>query len=109
LIKELLGHRISEELAYVERIGLITKDENTGLYTNVGLDQMAIDAVTAALVGNKAVSNLDTSAAIAVVVADICCKSIISIHEAERVYSGHPATYAWRYDNAGHLIDRTVD
>lgn len=110
LILENLKRQIQKELDYVESLGLITKDTKTGLYKNIGLDQAYLDAITASLVGSGKITDIAQSVAIIMSVADICCKSIISLQETERLYSGHPSTHVWRYDNrTGSLIDRSVD
>ena len=41
--------------------------------------------------------------------SDISGKALISGQEVERLFSGNPAFYKWKYDEQGRLIDRTVD
>jgi len=40
---------------------------------------------------------------------DISNKHIMSIHEVEKVFTGNPSFYKWKYDKEGNLTDRTVD
>jgi hypothetical protein len=40
---------------------------------------------------------------------DVSCKSIISLQETERIFSGHPAFYKWQYNSQGYLSDRSTD
>jgi hypothetical protein len=49
------------------------------------------------------------SLAVVMYVSDISAKAIISGQEVERLFSGNPAFYKWKYDKQGRLVDRTVD
>jgi len=49
------------------------------------------------------------SLAIAIMMNDVSCKSIISLQETERIFSGHPAFYKWVYNSKGYLSDRSTD
>lgn len=108
LIRQLLTNRVYDEIRKCERLGLVSKD-GQGFYSNLGLDQMSVDAVMSAFIGNRTPTPADRSVAVCAVIADICCKHIISLQEVERLYSGHPAAYNWVYDEKGRLIDRSAD
>ena len=49
------------------------------------------------------------SLAIAIIMNDVSCKSIMSLQETERIFSGHPAFYKWTYNSKGYLSDRSTD
>ena len=40
---------------------------------------------------------------------DVSCKSIMSLQETERIFSGHPSFYKWQYNKKGILSDRSTD
>jgi len=49
------------------------------------------------------------SIAIVVYLNDMSNKAIMSGQEMERLMSGNPAFYKWKYNDKGELVDRTVD
>lgn len=57
----------------------------------------------------NAVKDLYKARAIAVLINDIMVKHIQSIEEFERVFSGNPAFFKFKYNDEGHLVDRTTD
>ena len=64
--------------------------------------------------GNGTYGNVFTeaqleSAAIAAYVYDITAKSIMSKEETQRVYTGFPHFFKWKFDEEGHLIDIMED
>jgi hypothetical protein len=119
-----LHHQLIDELEYLERLGLIKKNPNLKgrssieQYSNIGLDSNKIKSIAKQLAENDSVTldeneeykyQMYMAKAISVFVNDVMVKSIMSIEEVERVYSGHPAFFKFEYDNNGHLIDRTTD
>ena len=116
----LLSARLSDELKTAEELGLIVKRENANTiqcpylrYKNAGLNKPALDAIHDAIVKANPGITMDEesvmSLAIAIYMNDISNKAIMSGQETERVFSGNPAFYEWKYDDSGNLIDRTVN
>ena len=115
LIKRNLNKILDKELKTAETLGLIQKvgtNENSYLnYKNVGLNDIAIKSIANAYMQKYPGISQDIAESIAVVVYlnDISAKAIMSGQEMERLISGNPAFYKWKYNNKGQLIDRTVD
>ena len=113
LIGRLLSIRAEKELDEAEKLGLI---KNTGAstkfksYKNVGLNNTVITAIKNSYIAANIGLTVDEAESLAVVMYmnDISNKAIMSGQEMERLFSGNPAFYKWRYDD-GKLIDRTVD
>lgn len=83
-------------------------------YKNVGLNNKVIKSMKVSYMQAMKDEPLFTeqmaeSMAITAYVNDISCKAIMSGQEMERLFSGNPAFYKWKYDNNGRLVDRTVD
>ena len=115
LIKRNLNKILNKELKTAEGLGLIQKvgkNENSYLnYKNVGLNNVAIASIASAYMQKFPGIGADIAESIAVVVYmnDISTKAIMSGQEMERLLSGNPAFYKWKYNSKGELIDRTVD
>lgn len=113
LIGRLLSVRTEKELDEAEKLGLI---KNTGAstkfksYKNVGLNNTVITAIKNSYIAANIGLTVDEAESLAVVMYmnDISNKAIMSGQEMERLFSGNPAFYKWKYDE-GKLIDRTVD
>jgi len=119
LISRLLHKRLLKEIDTCEKLGLIKRVENSnsvfGDYENVGLNNQAIDIIYKSIVlkNGQPKDGIATqrykSLAVMIYLNDISNKSIMSGQEVERVFSGNPAFYKWKYDSDGNLVDRTVD
>ena len=115
LIKRNLNKILDKELATAESLGLIKRsgsNENIYLnYKNVGLNSVAIKSLAAAYTNKYPGCAPEVAESIAVVVYlnDISNKAIMSGQEMERLMSGNPAFYKWKYNDRGELVDRTVD
>lgn len=115
LIKRNLNKILDKELATAESLGLIKRsggNENVYLnYKNIGLNSVAIKSLTAAYTNKYPGCAPEVAESIAVVVYlnDISNKAIMSGQEMERLMSGNPAFYKWKYNDRGELVDRTVD
>ena len=115
LIKRNLNKVLDKELSTAESLGLIQKVGNNSNkylnYKNVGLNNIAIASLTNAYMSKYPGISQDIAQSIAVVVYlnDISNKAIMSGQEMERLMSGNPAFYKWKYNDRGELIDRTVD
>lgn len=119
LIQRILHKRLLKEIAKCEELGLIKKigtSENIfENYENVGLNNSAIQSIYLSLIdkngypADAAVQNKYKSLATILYINDISNKAIMSIQEFERVFSGNPAFYSWKYNENGELIDRSVD
>lgn len=115
LIKKNLNKILDKELATAEELGLIQKvgnNQNQYLnYKNKGLNNVAIKSLTNTYMAKYPGCAQEIAESIAVVVYlnDISNKAIMSGQEMERLMSGNPAFYKWKYNDKGELIDRTVD
>lgn len=115
LIKRNLNKILDKELATAESLGLIKRsgsNENVYLnYKNVGLNSVAIKSLATAYTNKYPGCAPEVAESIAVVVYlnDISNKAIMSGQEMERLMSGNPAFYKWKYNDRGELVDRTVD
>lgn len=81
----------NKELKHMIKLGLIEK--KNGVYVNKGLNSMAIDAI------QKALGNIPNAHSVAIerYAKDITLKSIQSINEVERVFSGNPAFFKYQF------------
>jgi len=115
-----LHKRLLEEIKVCTELGLIRRIDNSGNifgdYENVGLNNQAIDIIYKSIVvkNGEPVDAIATakykSLAVMIYLNDISNKAIMSGQEIERVFSGNPAFYGWKYDEkTGALKDRTVD
>lgn len=115
LIKRNLNKILDKELSTAEDLGLIQKVGNNSNkylnYKNVGLNNVAISSLTNAYIAKYPGVSQEIAQSIAVVVYlnDISNKAIMSGQEMERLMSGNPAFYKWKYNSKGELVDRTVD
>ena len=114
LIARNLQHILDKELKTAVELGLIQKfdSQNPYLgYRNVGLNSRVISTIRNAYKAKyPTISDGDAeSLAIVMYLSDISSKSIMSGQEVERLFSGNPAFYKWKYDKQGNLIDRTTD
>ena len=120
MIEEVFQKQLIDELSYIESLGLIERDANLSdrpsieQYRNIGLPSGKLKAIARKLTKNYdsltgAEKTLYDARAISVLVNDAMVKHVMSIEEVERVFSGHPAFFKFKYDNKGHLVDRTTD
>lgn len=120
LISRLLHKQLLREIKTCTELGLIRRIDNSGNifgdYENVGLNNQAISVIYKSIIaknGQPKDSVADAkykSLAVMIYLNDISNKAIMSGQEIERVFSGNPAFYKWKYDKkTGALTDRTVD
>ena len=122
LISRLLHKALLKEIDTCVELGLIEKVNNYNNifqnYKNIGLNSTAIEIIYKSLVAkNSTTGTLPDvitedkykSLATIIYINDISNKAIMSGQEVERVFSGNPAFYKWKFDKDGNLIDRTVD
>ena len=120
LIARLLHKRLLKEIDNCVELGLIRRIDDSGNifgdYENIGLNNQALDVIYKSIVAKNGnpVDAISTSKykslAVMIYLNDISNKAIMSGQEIERVFSGNPAFYGWKYDEkTGSLIDRTVD
>ncbi len=118
LIARNLSKLAERELNTMQALGLIQKVADMSNpfinYKNVGLNDNVIKSIKVSYM--QAMKNeplfteqMAESMAISAYVNDISNKAIMSGQEMERLFSGNPAFYKWRYDDKGRLVDRTVD
>lgn len=118
LMARILTKRTESELDNAVKLGLIkvvNNNKNNFInYKNVGLNNKVIQSIKMSYLEKyKGVTGFTDqiceSLALTVYLNDISNKAIMSGQEMERLYSGNPAFYKWKYDDNGNLIDRTVD
>lgn len=118
LLRRILTKQAVNELDTAEKLGLIKKvgnNKNPFLnYKNSGLNNKVIESIKLSYLEKykmypKFTEQMAESMAITVYMNDISNKAIMSGQEMERLFSGNPSFYKWKYDKLGHLIDRTVD
>lgn len=107
LIRELIAVQVNHELEHLQELGLVSYNISTGQYENIGLNEDAIELIAKKQFGNN--SAYAKSEALKIYVRDLVEKSIMSIQEVERVYSGHPGFFKYKIDKKGRVINRSVD
>ena len=133
-IARILQKRLDEELDYLVEKGIIQFNQNltsfhvvnkNGVtqrvqdtlpkyfgYVNKYLDDTDIQRIANIYRAKfKGKYNMDQCRSLAIVayVFDINNKSIMSMEETERIYTGMPQFFKCKYDKEGHLIDRGED
>ena len=108
MLKELVSRQSDKEVEHMLSLGLIKKD-GLGQYVNVGLNNAAIMRIAKHIAGGNSVYPGHVSQAIKVYAEDITYKSIMSLQEVERVFSGHPGFFKYKFDKKGRLVDRYSD
>lgn len=118
MIARLLTKRTEKELKTAVDLGLIEEVGNNKdpflNYKNKGLNNKVIKSIKLSYIERyKDIKGLTEqmaeSLAITMYINDISNKAIMSGQEMERLFSGNPAFYKWKYDKNGNLVDRTVD
>lgn len=129
-IMAILQHRLDEALDYLVKKGVISVNERLSSYSNKNGTRQ-VDALPKYFrYVNKYLDSSDIhhlaemyhtlykgkydmqqceSLAIVAYVFDINNKSIMSMEETERIYTGMPQFFKCKYDKEGHLIDRGED
>jgi len=96
-----------------EKLGLIQNTYAKGPYVykfkNKLLNNSKLNSIKSAININGITEEQKESLAICIMLNDASCKSIMSLQEIERVFSGHPAFYKWVYNSKGELVDRSTD
>ena len=92
----------------MKKLHLVSRNK-LGQYINKGLDTITIGNIKSAIKTGRQ-NNVITgnSDAIWCLAADVTAKSIMSLQEVERIFSGNPAYYKWQFSGAS-LVDRQVD
>lgn len=108
MINELLMRQTQKEIEYMKKLHLVSQNK-LGQYINKGLDTITIGNIKSAIKTGRQ-NNVITgnSDAIWCLAADVTAKSIMSLQEVERIFSGNPAYYKWQFSGAS-LVDRQVD
>lgn len=118
ILQKLLTKLTEKELKTAEKLGLIEKvgtNKNKFLnYKNKGLNDKVIKSLKLSYMEKyktypEFTEQMAESMAITIYMNDISNKAIMSGQEMERLFSGNPAFYKWKYNESGKLIDRTVD
>lgn len=110
ILKTIMQKQREKELQHMVDLGLIQKEGM--LYKNVGLNNSAITTIAKKIYNVSSANMLSASqisTAIQVYAQDVLLKSIISINETERIFSGHPGFFKYKFSKDGRLVDRTTD
>lgn len=108
MINELLMRQTQKEIEYMKKLHLVSQNK-LGQYINKGLDTITIGNIKSAIkTGRQNNAITGNSDAIWCLAADVTAKSIMSLQEVERIFSGNPAYYKWQFSGAS-LVDRQVD
>lgn len=105
--------QLKKALKHAEKLGLITKED--GLYKNKGFDYQTLETLAQTTPDGAFDPNDPTAQdkAIKLFLKDVTLKSIMSINEVERVYSGNPAFFKFQYgtrkDGSIVLKNRSAD
>ena len=106
IMRRIIDRQVDAELEHLDKIGAVAKNPATGGYTNLGFDSSAIHAI-------QKFRNTTIEDATRIYVTDTVRKSIMSISEVERVYSGHPGFFKYSFGKTTSgcicLVDRTAD
>ena len=114
IISRSLQLQLRKQLQKAEKLGIIKKitdDKSVPLvfrYKNKLISETVIRSVKSAITQQMTDAQKE-SMAIAIIMNDVSCKSIMSLQETERIFSGHPAFYKWKYNKKGFLSDRSTD
>lgn len=118
IMNTILLKQTEQELEYICELGLVNSiqkqnasDSNMLAYKNVGLDYRKVESVYNLLMTTYPNENQERlrRTALMMVVGDVVAKGIISMNEYERVFCGQPSFFKFKYDEEGHLINRTDD
>lgn len=108
MINELLMRQTQKEIEYMKKLHLVSQNK-LGQYINKGLDTITLGNIKSAIkTGRQNNAITGNSDAIWCLAADVMAKSIMSLQEVERIFSGNPAYYKWQFSGAS-LVDRQVD
>ena len=111
IIQRSLQNQLRKQLNKAEKLGLIQRDESKPFiysFKNKLLDKSTLQTIKSATPASLTDEQRE-SLAIAIIMNDVSCKSIMSLQETERIFSGHPAFYKWVYNSKGYLSDRSTD
>lgn len=110
ILKTIIQKQREKELQHMIDIGIVKKEGM--LYKNVGLNNTAITTI-AKKIYNVSSANMLTASQISVAIEayaqDVLLKTIVSINETERIFSGHPGFFKYKFSKDGRLVDRTTD
>ena len=114
IISRSLQLQLRKQLLKAEKLGIIektTNDQSVPLiyrYKNKLISESVVRSIKSAIKQDLTDSQKE-SLAIAIIMNDVSCKSIMSLQETERIFSGHPSFYKWQYNSKGILSDRSTD
>ena len=122
IISNIIQRQVDKEIKTCIDLGIVESTRKDGKFDyhslkNIGLDSQRLLALTnrysEGMKDAKGVvssQNFEVAESLAIVamIHDATTKSIMSIQESERVFSGHPAFFKWKY-GATALEDRHVD
>ena len=114
ILNRSLQLQLRKQLDKAERLGIIEKVTNDKSvpyvyrFKNKLISSNTLKKVKSAITENLSDQQKE-SLAIAIIMNDVSCKSIMSLQETERIFSGHPSFYKWQYNSKGVLSDRSTD
>lgn len=112
LISSTLSKTVAKEIQKAKDLGLITSNDNNDIYSiqNVLLDQRELNLRKQEYIksGDQVMAANAEGYAIYDMLADYTINSIISIVEVEKLFSGDPAYYKYKWGKNG-IIDMSID
>ena len=111
IMARVLDIQFKEELKKAIKLGLVRGDiDNYYSLQNVGLSWNEFNSIRQSFAGTEGITTIEqmNAAAVVAMMSDISTRSIISVHEVERLFGGHPAFYKWKYSE-NELEDRQTD
>ena len=116
LMLQILIYQTQRELQKAVQLGIIR--ESNGVYSNVGLDNQQIKVIENAIYnrqmqlpeGQRQSLQVIHSRAVKNYMMDVTAKSIMSFQETQRIFSGHPGFFKYKFDKkTGKLYDTKTD
>lgn len=112
MVSSTLSKTVGKEIRKAKELGLIDGNSKTDIYslTNVLLDQKQLNLrkLTYMKSTDSVIRNNAEGYAIYDMIADYTINSIISIVEVEKLFSGDPAYYKYKWSDNG-IIDMSID
>ena len=98
ILKRIMDRQTDAELKRLEEIGLVQQATGTTEYNNIGLNMQAIRAIAKQIKEGTHMTDTESlRLATRRYVRDTVERSIMSIQEVERVYSGHPGFFKYEF------------
>lgn len=109
IIRNIILYQTNKELNHLVDLGIVKYDNISGEYQNIGLNNTAIELIAKSAFNTQNPTQSQLNWATSRYVRDIVEKSIMSLNEVERIFSGHPGFFKYKFSKDGKLVDRSTD